>query len=85
MMREGARQGAIGMASDIVAGSRGDPLPLEALRAPVRLWYGDADWIGPEHGRWYADRLEEAQLRIIPGAGHLLPLSSWRAILAARR
>jgi hypothetical protein len=28
MMREGARQGAIGMASDVVAGLRGDPLPV---------------------------------------------------------
>jgi pimeloyl-ACP methyl ester carboxylesterase len=83
MMREGARQGAIGMASDIVAGSRGDPLPLEALSAPVRLWYGDADWVGPDHGRWYADRLEDARLSIVPGAGHLLPLVNWRAIVAA--
>jgi hypothetical protein len=33
MMREGPRQGAIGMASDIVAGSRGDPLPLDGLQA----------------------------------------------------
>jgi pimeloyl-ACP methyl ester carboxylesterase len=83
MMREGARQGAIGMAADIVAGSRGEPLPLAEVRTPVRLWYGDADWIGPEHGRWYADRLAEAQLDIVPGAGHLLPLTNWRAILAA--
>ena len=83
MMREGARQGASGMACDIVAGSRGDPLPLAAVSAPVRLWYGDADLIGPDHGRWYAERLEDARLSIIPGAGHLLPLVSWPAILAA--
>jgi pimeloyl-ACP methyl ester carboxylesterase len=83
MMREGARQGAVGMAADIVAGSRDDPLPLADVRARVRLWYGDADWIGPEHGRWYADRLGGAQLSIVPGAGHLLPLTNWRAILDA--
>jgi pimeloyl-ACP methyl ester carboxylesterase len=83
MMREGARQGAIGMASDIVAGSRGDPLPLDRVQAPVRLWYGDADWIGPEHGRWYAERFDETELSIVPGAGHLLPLTNWGAILAA--
>src|SRR5262249_24786804 len=59
MMREGARQGAIGMASDIVAGSRGDPPPLDKVRAPVRLWYGDADWIEPEHGLWYARQRSE--------------------------
>jgi pimeloyl-ACP methyl ester carboxylesterase len=83
MMREGARQGAIGMASDIVAGSRGDPLPLDRVQAPVRLWYGDADWIGPDHGRWYAERLDDTELSIVPGAGHLLPLTNWGAILAA--
>jgi pimeloyl-ACP methyl ester carboxylesterase len=81
MMREGARQGAIGMASDIVAGSRGDPLPLDAVRAPARLWYGDADWVGPEHGQWYAQRLDTAQLTIVPDAGHLLPLTQWGSIL----
>jgi pimeloyl-ACP methyl ester carboxylesterase len=83
MMREGARQGAIGMAADIVAGSRGEPLPVTEVRTAVRLWYGDADWIGPEHGRWYADRLANAQLSIIPEAGHLLPLTNWGAILEA--
>src|SRR5262245_60987096 len=83
MMREGARQGAIGMASDIVAGSRGDPPPLDKVRAPVRLWYGDADWIEPEHGLWYARQLADAQLTLVPGAGHLLPLTNWRVILDA--
>jgi pimeloyl-ACP methyl ester carboxylesterase len=83
MMREGARQGAVGMAADIVAASRGEPLPLAEVHAPARLWYGDADWIGPEHGRWYADRLATAQLNILPGSGHLLPLTNWRAILDA--
>jgi pimeloyl-ACP methyl ester carboxylesterase len=85
MMREGARQGAVGMAADIVAGFHNEPLPLAAVRTPVRLWYGDADWIGPEHGRWYADHLADAQLSIVPGAGHLLPLTNWRAILDGSR
>jgi pimeloyl-ACP methyl ester carboxylesterase len=83
MMREGARQGAEGMAADIFAASRGEPLPLGDVRAPVRLWYGDADWIDPKHGRWYADQLATAELNTVPGAGHLLPLTNWRAILDA--
>jgi pimeloyl-ACP methyl ester carboxylesterase len=83
MMREGARQGAIGMASDIVSSSRGDRLPVDKIRTPVRLWYGDADWIGPEHGHWYAGQLADAQLTLVPGAGHLLPLANWRLILDA--
>jgi pimeloyl-ACP methyl ester carboxylesterase len=83
MMREGARQGAIGMASDIVAGSRGAPLRVEEVRAQGRLWYGDADWVSPEHGHWYDERLEDAHLTVVPGAGHLLPLAHWREILDA--
>jgi pimeloyl-ACP methyl ester carboxylesterase len=81
MMPEGARQGGAGVAFDVVAGSRGDPLPLQGVRAPVHLWYGDADAIGPEHGRWYRDRLPGATLTVLPGAGHLLPLASWGPIL----
>jgi pimeloyl-ACP methyl ester carboxylesterase len=83
MMREGARQGAIGMASDIVAGCRGDQPSLDRLGSPVRLWYGEADWVGPEHGHWYADRIDGSQLNVVAGAGHLLPLVRWDAILAA--
>lgn len=83
MMREGARQGAGGQAFDIVAGSRVDPLPTGAVEAPVRLWYGDADFIGPEHGRWYAERLTGAELTVLPGAGHLLPVIAWERILEA--
>jgi pimeloyl-ACP methyl ester carboxylesterase len=81
MMREGARQGAIGMASDIVAGCRGDLPSLDKLGVPVHLWYGEADWIGPEHGNWYAERIEGSKLNLVAGAGHLLPLVSWNAIL----
>jgi pimeloyl-ACP methyl ester carboxylesterase len=83
MMREGARQGAAGMAFDVVAGARGDSFRFRDVRGPVNLWYGDADPIGPEHGRWYADRLAGATLTVLPGAGHLLPIPHWAAILEA--
>jgi pimeloyl-ACP methyl ester carboxylesterase len=82
-VREAVRQGGLGMAGDMVAGSRGDRLPVDEVRAPVRLWYGDADHIGPEHGRWYAGRLPGAALTVLPGAGHLLPVAHWGPILEA--
>jgi pimeloyl-ACP methyl ester carboxylesterase len=81
MMREGLRAGPHGSAFDVVTGSRHDPLPLDRVRIPVQLWYGEADVIGIEHGRWYADRLSNATLTVVPGAGHLLPLAHWREIL----
>jgi pimeloyl-ACP methyl ester carboxylesterase len=81
MMREGARQGATGLAFDAVAGSRRDPFPFAEITSPVYLWYGDADPIGAEHGRWFASHFEEATMTVLPGAGHLLPITHWAAIL----
>jgi pimeloyl-ACP methyl ester carboxylesterase len=82
MMREAGRQGAAGVAFDVVAGGRGDPLPLEAVNVPTRLWYGAADeYIRPEHGRWYAERIAGSRLEEVENAGHLLPVLSWPEIL----
>jgi pimeloyl-ACP methyl ester carboxylesterase len=52
-------------------------------QARKHIWCGDADWIGSDHGRWYARHLEDAKLTLVPGAGHLLPRTYWRAILSA--
>jgi pimeloyl-ACP methyl ester carboxylesterase len=82
-VREAVRQGGIGMASDVVAGSRGDRPPVAGVRVPVHLWYGEADRIGADHGRWYASQIPGSTLRLLPGAGHLLPLAHWAEILEA--
>jgi pimeloyl-ACP methyl ester carboxylesterase len=74
---------AVPAASRDHVGAAEEALPVEEVRAPAQLWYGDADWVGPEHGRWYAERLEHAHLTVVPGAGHLLPLTHWRSILDA--
>jgi pimeloyl-ACP methyl ester carboxylesterase len=66
-----------------------DPTP-EAVSSDV-VWMVDVlrlpevalDWIGPEHGHWYAARLADAQLTVVRGAGHLLPVTNWRLILDA--
>jgi pimeloyl-ACP methyl ester carboxylesterase len=41
--------------------------------APAILFYGDADTHCPAdlHGRWYADRITNAELVVFPGAGHM--------------
>ena len=79
MYAEAGRQG--GSPFDVVAGSLPDALPLDQVRAPARLWYGDADALSVDHGRWYAARLPDAELTIVAVAGHLLPLDHWAAIL----
>jgi pimeloyl-ACP methyl ester carboxylesterase len=79
MYVEAVRQGPVGPAFDIVAGSRDANLPAPRIRA--RLFYGDDDQqVGVEHGRWYAERLG-AQLTVVAGAGHLLPLDHWAEVL----
>jgi pimeloyl-ACP methyl ester carboxylesterase len=81
--REAVRQGGAGMAGDVVAGSRGDAVPVDGVRVPAHLWYGDADPIGAAHGEWYAARLAGASLTVVPGGGHLLPVANWARILEA--
>jgi pimeloyl-ACP methyl ester carboxylesterase len=73
------------MAFDIVAGARGDRLPLDAIDIPTQLWYGArVEYITLEHGRWYAERIAGSDLEEVDGAAHLLPVVRWREILGAR-
>ncbi|MFB6394792.1 alpha/beta fold hydrolase [Polymorphospora lycopeni] len=45
---------------------------LHAIQAPTLLWYGDADDVCPVvYGRWYAERIANAELVVIPDEGHL--------------
>lgn len=86
MMREAGRQGAAGTAFDVVAGGRDDPLPLDAVKVPTLLWYGaDDEYIKPEHGRWYEERIAGSRLEVVKGAGHLLPIPHWLEILDLER
>jgi len=54
----------------------------EDIRAPVWLWYGDADTIvPPEMGRYLANTIPQSQLTIYPGEGHMLHITHWDEIL----
>jgi pimeloyl-ACP methyl ester carboxylesterase len=61
-----------GYVSDNLAwGGPWDVDPSDVV-APTMLWYGeDDDLCPPAHGRWYADRIDNSQLEILPGKGHL--------------
>ena len=83
MLDEGFRPGAWGVAADIVADQ---VVPwgfdLAAIGAPVALFYGDDDQtVTPGHGRWYAERLADPTLTVVPAAGHLLVMTHWPKIL----
>jgi pimeloyl-ACP methyl ester carboxylesterase len=54
----------------------------EAIRAPVWLWYGDADSIVPlQMGQYLAQVIPHSQLTIYPGEGHMLHITHWDEIL----
>jgi hypothetical protein len=39
--------------------------------------------IPPDHGRWWASVLAAPTMRIVAGAGHLVPIVAWADILAS--
>jgi pimeloyl-ACP methyl ester carboxylesterase len=42
------------------------------VAAPTLLWYGELDTAcPPAHGRWYADRIADAELVVFPDEGHV--------------
>ena len=61
-----------GVALDNLAwGAAWDVDPRD-VAAPTLLWYGESDRpCPPAHGRWYADRIANSELVILPGARHL--------------
>jgi pimeloyl-ACP methyl ester carboxylesterase len=77
-------QGAGGLAADI-AGYCLQPWGFEpeAVNANTLLLYGSRDPIaGPRHGQWWEERLPDARLEIVPGAGHLLLIPMWSLALS---
>lgn len=61
------------------------PFPVEDVRCPVTLWYGERDANAPpRNGAWLADHVADAALHVLPGLGHLESLvRSWDRIIAS--
>jgi pimeloyl-ACP methyl ester carboxylesterase len=54
----------------------------EDVGRPVRLWQGSADTVvPPSWSEAAAARLPRAELRVVEGAGHLVALDHWEAVL----
>lgn len=89
MVVEAVQAAPAGAAADVIAINMVPDEPVLRqvagdVRVPVRLFFGDADAMaGPEHGRWWQQVIPDAELTIVPGAGHLVVLAAWEQILDA--
>ncbi|NPC95427.1 alpha/beta fold hydrolase [Nocardioides sp. zg-DK7169] len=82
--REALRQGTMAIAWDNVAFVGPWGIRLEDVGCPVHLWYGDRDQMAPPaNGEWLAAHLPDAELVLLEGEGHLVPLRHWAEMLHA--
>ena len=75
-------QGSDGLADELAALTSSWDFRLQDLRAPVDIWWGEADMFSsPVVGKRMAELIPDSRLRIEANAGHLLLFSHWEAIL----
>ncbi|QHF25547.1 alpha/beta fold hydrolase [Rathayibacter sp. VKM Ac-2804] len=84
MLERAVAQGNLGQAADIVGYTLQEwGFAVETVDAPALLLYGADDAaVGRLHGEWYAARLPDSRLEVVPGRGHLLAVSEWERVLA---
>lgn len=71
------QQGSEGLAEDTLAAVRPWGFRPAAIRVPVLIVHGADDKMVPcAHGEWLAARCPAAELRTVPGAGHITVLDS---------
>jgi len=85
MFGEALRRGPDGWRDDWIAEDRPWGFRLRDVRRPVDIWWGDADTLTPREqtDALAAGLADVARLHVIPGAGHLVLATQWRAILDA--
>ncbi|QHC65639.1 alpha/beta fold hydrolase [Rathayibacter sp. VKM Ac-2759] len=83
MLERAAAQGNLGSAADIVGYTLQEwGFAVEGVSSPALLLYGAEDAVvGRTHGEWYAARLPDSRLEVVPDRGHLLAVSEWSRVL----
>lgn len=81
--RDAYRQGSTGAADDARRYLNSWGFDVADLRVPALFWVGERDRITPPSMSHYlANRMPEAEVRVLPGAGHLLPYGHLASLLA---
>jgi pimeloyl-ACP methyl ester carboxylesterase len=82
MFIEGARQGAVGLADDLVAELRPWGFSPADVRQPTAVWWGEEDRLTDRpHAEYLGRVIPGATLHILPGEGHSLASNRWAEIL----
>jgi pimeloyl-ACP methyl ester carboxylesterase len=79
---EAYRQNGIGSAYDVTIPASW-PIPLEEIRTKVRLWHPERDPLVGNMTLYLASRIPDADLRCLPGEGHLWILDHMPEVLEA--
>lgn len=81
-LAEGARQGAVGLADDVIAMVLPWGFSTTEIKCPTTIWWGEQDQLVPRfHSDFLASSIPGARLRILPDAGHGLPETHWAQVL----
>lgn len=86
-LREGTRRGVAGALADLELLTRRWDVGPRSVRCPTLVLHGALDRVvPPAHAHWYASRLADCRLEIVPEAGHVsLPLNEAPRIAAFLR
>ncbi len=82
--KEAFKQGIKAAALDLKLYSNSWGFDLKKIKAPVYLWYGDADRsVSLAMGKYYASQIQNSKLVIFPGEGHYCLITHADEILKA--
>lgn len=83
---EAVAHGRLGLHQDTATQAAPPDVELGGCRAPTTVWVGTDDEVAPlAFGRWWAELLPCAHLRVLDGASHALALTHWSELLDAVR
>jgi pimeloyl-ACP methyl ester carboxylesterase len=83
IVEQAISEGGDGMVEDALAGAQPWGFSLAQVTVPTLVLHGGQDGMVPSgHSEWIAAQLPAAQLRLIPGAGHITVLDAGPEALA---
>ncbi|HEY3833321.1 MAG TPA: alpha/beta hydrolase [Acidimicrobiia bacterium] len=85
-LEEATRQGAVGVIDDLLVEMQPWGYDASSITTPGLLWQGDDDsFITAAENQAWADAVPSLTMRILPGEGHLFPLTHTRELVDALR